>query len=155
MLLVEAPRIEKRLMPAITEQQVECLMNSADTVRDKCIVSLLADSSMRLNELANIKATDIDWDTCTIMIWGKGKKQRKAPFAGETASLLKAPVAGNGTSTSIWGINKFGIQKLFKRLREATGILCNFTALDAASPVTCIEKVFPLLISCTLVAGLT
>ena len=125
LLLIEAPRVEQRLMPSITEQQVQYLINSADTIRDKCIISLLADSGMRLNELANIKATDINWDTSTIIIWGKGNKQRKAPFTDGTASLLKTVIATDGTGTNVWGINKFGIQKLFKRLREDTGITCN------------------------------
>jgi len=88
MLLVDAPRVEKKLMPSITEQQVRHLIKSAHTIRDKCIISLLADSGMRLNELANIKATDINWDTYTINIWGKGNKQRKAPFTSVTVSLL-------------------------------------------------------------------
>jgi len=125
MLLVDAPRVEKRLMPSVTEQQVTDLINSANTLRDKCVISLLADSGMRLTELANIKVTDIDWETCTIKIWGKGNKQRKAPFTEGTAILLKTLIAENGTSANIWGINKFGIQKLLKRLREGTGISCN------------------------------
>jgi len=36
--------------------------------------------------------------------------------------LVKELIAGNGTGANIWGINKFGIQKLFKRLKEDTGI---------------------------------
>jgi integrase/recombinase XerD len=125
MLLIEAPRVEKRLMSSVTEQQVDCLINSADTLRDKCIISLLADSGMRLTELANIKVIDINWDTYTITIWGKGNKQRKAPFTERTAILLKALVANDTTGQNIWGINKFGIQKLLKRFKENTGIPCN------------------------------
>lgn len=69
--------------------------------------------------------SDIDWDRFTVTIWGKGNKQRRASFTDRTASLLKTVIANNGTGTNIWGINKFGIQKLFKRLREDTGIPCN------------------------------
>jgi site-specific recombinase XerD len=35
------------------------LINLAETSRDKCIISLLADSGMRLNELTNIKIQDM------------------------------------------------------------------------------------------------
>ena len=97
----------------------------SENKRDKCIISLLADSGMRLNELANIKASDIDWEHCTITIWGKGNKQREAPFTERTTSLLKAVVANDGTGANIWGINKYGIQKMFKRLKQDTCIPCN------------------------------
>ena len=80
---------------------------------------------MRLNELANIKATDINWEHYTITIWGKGNKQRKAPFTERTATLLKVVIANDGTGATIWGINKYGIQKMFKRLKQETGIPCN------------------------------
>ncbi|MFC1846462.1 tyrosine-type recombinase/integrase [Chloroflexota bacterium] len=49
-------------------QQVDYLITVADNTRDKCIISLFADSGMRLSELANIQASDIDWDNSTITI---------------------------------------------------------------------------------------
>jgi site-specific recombinase XerD len=125
LLLVDPPKVEKRLMPSITEDQLCTLIDSVEDVRDKCIISLLADSGMRLNELSNTKACDIDWEHFTITIWGKGNKQRKAPFTENTAYLLRTVVSNDGTGANIWGINKYGIQKLFKRLKQATGISCN------------------------------
>ncbi len=124
-LLVEAPKIEKRLMPSVTENQLNALIDSAESMRDKSIICLLADSGMRLKELSNIRANDINWEYYTITIWGKGNKQRKAPFTERTASLLKPVIANDGTGDNIWGINKFGIQKMFKRLQQDTGIPCN------------------------------
>ena len=56
-------------------------------MRDKAIISLFADSGMRLSELAQIKAGDIDWEDYTITIWGKGNKQRRAPFIERSARL--------------------------------------------------------------------
>jgi len=47
---------------------------------DKGIISLLADSGIRLNELATIQQACIDWDNLTIAVWGKGNQQRKALF---------------------------------------------------------------------------
>jgi integrase/recombinase XerD len=73
MVTVELPKVEKRLLPSLTEQQVDTLINIANNTRDKCIISLLADSGMRLKELASIKAYDIDWESNTLTIWGKGK----------------------------------------------------------------------------------
>ena len=52
----------RRLSPIITEKDVDTLINTVDNLRDKCIMSLLVDSEMRLSELANIKACDMHLD---------------------------------------------------------------------------------------------
>jgi len=58
---VEAPKVEKRILPSLSLEQVNYLIEVVDNLRDKTIISLFADSGIRLNELAAIKSTDIDW----------------------------------------------------------------------------------------------
>ena len=87
--IVDAPKPSRQILPSLTMEQVDSLIEQADNLRDEVIISLLADSGMRLSELANIKAGDIDWESHTITIWGKGNKQRKAPFTERTARLLR------------------------------------------------------------------
>ena len=113
-------------MPSVTEEQVEYLVSKADNLRDKCILRLLFDSGMRLTELTNIKANDINWDTCTITIIGKGNKQRRAPFTQRTSELLQTYLADshNGNS-NIWGIQRRGVQTVLKKLSWQTDIKCN------------------------------
>ena len=122
---VDPPKVSEPILPSLTSQQVEHLISTADNLRDKCIISLFADSGMRLSELANIKADDIDWDNCTITIWGKGKKQRRAPFTKGTAKLLRRWVSQNGIGLNIWNIEPHGIQLMLQRLKEQTGLPCN------------------------------
>jgi len=66
MLLIEPPKVEKQLLPALTNEQVNQLIERVDSLRDKAIISLFADSGVRLNELTNIQANDINWTDCTI-----------------------------------------------------------------------------------------
>ena len=80
---------------------------------------------MRLNELTNIKDEDIDWDSYTMTIWGKGNKQRKAPFTTKTAQLLRRLISQNGTEDNIWGMKRRGIQNMLLELAKRTGIPCN------------------------------
>ena len=102
-------------------------------VRDKAIISLFADSWIRLNELLSIKEEHIDWDNRVVVIWGKGGKQRKAPFTGRTAKLLIEYlrvssvniVSKNVCSSNIWGLKKRGIQIMLYRLEKETGLPCN------------------------------
>ena len=88
-------------------------------------MSLFADSGMRLNELASVQANDIDWDTYTITIWGKGSKQRRAPFTERTAKLIKELIANNGHGENIWNMTRRGIQSMLNDYKEKTGLPCN------------------------------
>jgi integrase len=125
-LMVDSPKVGKRILPSLTESQIDTLINGADNLRDRCIVSLLADSGIRLSELTSIKIKDIDWDSYTLTIIGKGNKQRRAPFTDQTAGLLKAYLSGNGHHrVNIWGINWNGVQKMLRTLGYKTGIKCN------------------------------
>jgi integrase len=66
--------MRKVILPSLTSEQVTYLIDQADNTRDKAIISLLADSGIRLNELINIKEEHIDFETQKIIIWGKGAK---------------------------------------------------------------------------------
>ena len=123
-LKVEKPRVAKRLMPAITEPQLQLLWDECNSVRDKAILSLLFDSGLRISELANIKGEDIDFEHCTVTVVGKGNRQRKAPFTEATAQLLRLQLANNGCG-NIWGITASGITTLLRRMQARTGIRCN------------------------------
>jgi integrase/recombinase XerD len=80
---------------------------------------------MRLSELANIKADNINWSNYTITIWGKGEKQRLTPFTKKTAKLLKQVINQNGVGPNIWHIEPHGIQLMLQKLKQRTGLLCN------------------------------
>ena len=56
----------KRTLPSLSTEQAKHLDQAGQRIHDKAIISLFADSGMRLSELANIKAEDIDWDNFTI-----------------------------------------------------------------------------------------
>ena len=71
MLQVQAPKRDKRILPSLTEEQVEHLVTKVDNLRDECILRLLFDSGMRMNEVTNIQRNDIDWNTSIITIIAK------------------------------------------------------------------------------------
>jgi len=122
---VDPPKPSKQILPSLTTEQVNHLVEQVDSLRDKTIISLFADSGMRLNELTNIKASDIDWTNYTITIWGKGNKQRKAPFTERTARLLRELVSQNGTGENIWHMKRRGIQNMLLELAKKTGLPSN------------------------------
>ena len=124
---VDAPKVAKKILPSLTSQQVEWLMQQADNLRDRCIISLLADSGLRLAEVASISSeSQIDWDNNTATVWGKGNKERRAPFSTRTAKLLCQWFESEpATEGNIWGLERRGIQHMLNTLKERSGLPCN------------------------------
>jgi len=131
---IEKPLVPKSIPPATSLDQVQFLMGYIDShfdpksaLRNKTIVSVFVESGLRLSELASITISNIDWQHRTIKVWGKGRKEGKAPFGNTSEVLLKQwlseckPIPGE----NVWGINRYGIQIMLKRLKIATGIPCN------------------------------
>lgn len=75
---VSAPKTSKKLLPAITEEQLQILLKHCHCQRDKVILNLLWYSGMRLSEAANVRASDFNWEGGTVVVLGKGNKYRKA-----------------------------------------------------------------------------
>jgi site-specific recombinase XerD len=112
------PRRQKKILPAISKEQLEVLAKNALTERDKVILNILWYSGMRLSEAANVKAKDFSWGEGTVVILGKGNRYRKA-LAGN--SIVKDWF----TKHDSLGITSKGIQTMLQRLGQATGIRCN------------------------------
>ncbi len=123
--LVDSPSVARKMLPSVTEEQVDVLLEATESQRDRCIVSILFDSGLRLSELCAIKPDDIDWKANTLKVRVKGNREAKAPFTSHTARLLKQHLSSNGHNCTIFGMKPRGIQDMLSRLTVATGIKCN------------------------------
>jgi site-specific recombinase XerD len=122
-LVVDAPKVERRILPSLTPEQLACLIKQADTTRDKAIISLFADSGLRLSELANINPDNIDWQHRLIKVWCKGSKEGYAPFGQKTEKLFRDWLSQyNPNGNNIWGINTWYIVDMLRGLSIKTGI---------------------------------
>jgi site-specific recombinase XerD len=115
---VAKPRTKEKILPTISREQLQVLLEHCRCERDEALVTLLWYSGMRLSEAINTKASDFNWSDGTVTVLGKGNKYRKA-------------LAGNGlvrqwfTEHNSFELNKGGAQTMLKRLRVETGIHCN------------------------------
>ena len=76
---LELPRAEKSLPKYLTLQEAQKLLRSIETrntERDYCIITLFLNCGMRLSELCGIDIDDINLDNRTVRIFGKGRKER-------------------------------------------------------------------------------
>ncbi len=92
---VQSPKISKRLPVFVEEKNIQDFISSfeyADDyegIRNKTILILFYSTGMRLNELVNLKISDIDFYNQSIKVLGKGNKERLIPFGRELNELLK------------------------------------------------------------------
>lgn len=124
-----APILGKPILPTLTLIQVRELLEKSPNLRAKAIIALFVESGLRLTELSNLGFHDIDFESYTVRVMGKGRKEAEAPFGPLTKQYLKAWLQTNGgktdTSGNIWDIKSYGIVSMLRRLQKATGIICN------------------------------
>jgi site-specific recombinase XerD len=124
-LLVDPPKVEKKILPSLTYQQVDFLIDQADNTRDKAIISLFADSGLRLTELADIKPSNIDWINKLIKVVCKGNKEGLAPFKERTEKLLRVWLSQFQANGRLWDLDAEGIVSMLRALKLKTGLPCN------------------------------
>ena len=125
MLVVDAPKVEKKILPSLTSEQLETVIDSAKSVRDKAIISLFADSGLRLVELSNIEPSNIDWQHRLIKVRCKGNKEGYAPFGERSEKLLREWLTEHKPNGRLWDINFWGINAMLRRLMQETGLPCH------------------------------
>jgi site-specific recombinase XerD len=133
--LVDRPKIQKKILPAITTEQLDTLLDAAENLRGKCILKLLFDSGCRLSELVGIKDADFDWKKRTVIVSGK-TGQRKAKFGQATSKMLKRWFNAHKT----FELNRYGVQSMLRRLEEKTGIECNAHAFRRGFAIAQFKK---------------
>ncbi len=130
---IDIPKVPVPLLKAPSPKNVVELFAYLDNhyppelaLRNKAIIAVFVESGLRLFELCSIKQEDINWSERTIRVWGKGRKEGKAPFGQTSEALLKEWLSQyNPNGGNIWGIDRGGIQMMLKRLHQATDITCN------------------------------
>jgi integrase/recombinase XerD len=112
------PRRQKKLLPAISKDQLDILLGHCVSEKNKVIINLLWYSGMRLSEVANVRSSDFNWEEGTVIVLGKGNRYRKA-------------IAGNDKvrewfqNHNSLEITADGISTMLERLGHDTRIHCN------------------------------
>ena len=86
---IATPRIERRLPAFLDEQQMLRLLQVPPAtgwrgLRDRALLETLYSTGMRVSELVGLNQQDVDEVSGTVIVRGKGKKERLCPI-GETA----------------------------------------------------------------------
>jgi len=81
---------EGQMRKLISVQEMEMLINSTMDIRDKAVITLLAKTGIRRNELIKLDVDDVDWVEQSIRLKPTPKRtNRMVFFDDETAFILK------------------------------------------------------------------
>ena len=92
--LVPTPKNEKKLPNFLTVDEVIKLIDTPGfdkplETRDGAMLELMYSSGLRVSELVGIDLRDIDLESSTIKVLGKGNKERMVPMGSKAVSRLR------------------------------------------------------------------
>lgn len=93
-VLIEAPRRPRSLPKALTIDQIEDLLDAPDRatllgIRDVAILEFLYATGARVTEAVTVGLTDLDLESGTVIVTGKGDKQRLVPLGSYARAAIE------------------------------------------------------------------
>lgn len=79
----------KRERQPLTDEEVEIIRESLEDIREKAMFEFLLGTGCRADEMVNVKISDIDWSKMSLMVVGKGNKERRIYFNQRTKVILR------------------------------------------------------------------
>ncbi len=94
MTMIRTPRQAKRLPKAITVEQIEQLLAAPDDgdvlgARDRAMLETLYSTGIRVSELVDLNLSDLDDESETLRIRGKGRKERVVPLGSHALAAIR------------------------------------------------------------------
>lgn len=130
---------QKEEIIPLSDDEIQTLLSCFDTsdvleLRNKCFTLLMLDCGLRRSELCRLKVSDVDFQQKSLLVNGKGGKQRIVPMGDTTVRIMdryfqatafkrsgkiSAPFfldrRGNGIDINV-------VKMVFQDLKERTGI---------------------------------
>ena len=125
MINMKAPKVPVPLRYSVDLSAIPALLAACDNPRDRLIVSLLADTGLRLSELVSVRVDDINMEEKSITVWGKGAKQRVVRFGPFSWELLLQYLDAYSPLQELLDLKPTGVSKVLAGLESRTGVKCN------------------------------
>ncbi|RSM69784.1 integrase [Actinoplanes sp. ATCC 53533] len=140
MVGVPMPRVGQKLVPIMTGDETrrllaECQGKEFAQVRDQALIRMYCSTGARLSEIGGLLVADVDLDTESVLLHGKGAKDRRVRFGPNTARALSRYLRLRGRRegaaempqlwVSVRGMSPLrpaGIKVRLKRLGQAAGV---------------------------------
>lgn len=113
---IKMPKLPQRIPKALSLDELEILREGCKTLREQAILETYYATGGRLNEIRNINVSDINWEEKTILVIGKGGKERPLFINSRAGYILKKYLASRTDDAEALFITEKGpVRRLSKR----------------------------------------
>ncbi len=137
--LLDAPRRGRPLPKALTIAEIVALLESPDLttrggIRDSAVLEFLYSTGARVSEAVGVSELDVDLADATVLLTGKGNRQRLVPLGGPAResigrwlperSALRTPGAGGALFLNLRGgrLSRQSVWTIVKKQARRAGI---------------------------------
>lgn len=122
-------KVPKVILQGYKADNLERLREACITEKQKCLFELLDSTACRISEIDNIRIEDINWQEQSIVVTGKGNKQRIVYFSTRAKLHLKAYI-GDRTEGYIFISDKAphqhikvrALQLILSKIKKKAGV---------------------------------
>ncbi|ABO49502.1 phage integrase family protein [Desulforamulus reducens MI-1] len=86
---IKSPKLEKRIPKALNNDELEVLREGCNTLREKALLEIFYATGCRIGEVFGANKIDINWQERSLVVLGKGNKERIVFIGARAAHSLK------------------------------------------------------------------
>ena len=138
---------ESRLVPYLVFDETQALLDAPDPrtrsgIRDRALLHLAVSAGLRVSEIIGLQMNDLNLRPPSVLVRGKGRRERALPLWQETARALRAwlAVRGNPPVPEIFvnarggELSRWGVAHILKKHAAAASKLCPSLRKKRVSP---------------------
>lgn len=91
---LKEPKLPARIPKALPFDDLERVRDACVSLRERALVELLFATGCRASEMSSIRRDDVDWNRRSIIVMGKGSKEREVYFGARAALRLRQYLDG-------------------------------------------------------------
>lgn len=108
---IKLPKLEQRIPKALSIDELEVLREGCKTLREKALLEIFYATGCRISEIQRLNKTDINWLERSLLVLGKGNKERIVFIGSRAAHALKKYLDSRNDSEKALFITERGIPK--------------------------------------------
>ena len=120
---------QKTIKEPFSDMEMEQIRNSANTVRNRALIEFLYSTGCRVSEVSRVEINDIDFVNNSLLVIGKGNKQREVYITDKAMYWIKKYISSrNDSKTSLFigkgsePLKKAGIEAIVKKVGKLAGV---------------------------------
>ena len=138
-LKLREPRLPARIPKALSVEEVELLRDACESLLEHALIEFFFATGCRVSEIHQLDRIDLDWSRRSVVVLGKGNKEREVYFGAKASLWLKRYLDSRADSSLALFVTKrrrrqpcgtlehqrlstSQIQRIFKRVAKRCGL---------------------------------